>query len=547
MSFGAQHKALVLLITETTAQLLLWERRKLQELALFTTSADDQELFVAELRLYPKHPVIVVTDLIDENFRHDTIVHVGGSDRDALLKRKLDFAFRNTRYRIGSVIARQAEGRKDDRILLSALTKPERIDVWAKLLLQEKMAVQAVTSIAHLLNAWLPLQKLEQEEFLLVSKLDADNNLRQTFVKNGRVMFSRLASLTTVPERRLGVEILQESTQLRQYLERIQFLSYESPLRIQVLSALSEDSIQVEPFSTELNRFETMDIREPCRELNIELERSPLLPSHYLIASVLQRKSIDNLYAPPSLTRFSDLRSFGRLLLGSAAAVLLLGLGLNLPGVLGVLEKREQADLMSARIGPLRNQYEAFTQRFPETPIPPREMQLVVDTHAIIQRQVLSPLEAMNRIAEALAVSPGLELTSLEWALVEQPFDATPDAFGNVPPPPQQLEGLTGDNALTGAILQERTQLHVVINGEAYSPQSYREAQEQVSRFITALQNVDHITVVATQMPIDIRTDISVTATINDSEVRAPFTLELSIEVPRAEPPQADQLAGAQP
>ena len=63
-----------------------------------------------------------------------------------------------------------------------------------------------------------------------------ENNLRQTFIKKGKVMFSRLASLNTVPENRLGVEILQESTQLRQYLERIQFITYESPLKIQVLA-----------------------------------------------------------------------------------------------------------------------------------------------------------------------------------------------------------------------------------------------------------------------------------------------------------------------
>jgi hypothetical protein len=548
MGLGGQNRALVLLITETSAQLLLWQQHCLQELSLFTTSADDQDLFVDQIRLYPQHPVIIVTDLIDENFRHDTVVHVGGGDRDALLKRKLDFAFRNTRYRMALVIGRQHDGRKDDRVLLSALSKPERIDVWAKLLLQEKMAVQAVTSVAHLLNTWLPLEKLEHEEYLLISQLDDDNNLRQSFVKNGHVMFSRLASLTTVPERRLGVEILQESTQLRQYLERIQFLSYESPLRVLVLSALSEDSIQVEPFSSELNRFETVDIRDKCAELQIDLDRSALLPAHYLIASVLKHKPIGNLYAPPSLTRFSDLRSFGKLLLGSAAAVLLLGLGLNLPGVLDVLDKREQATALAARGAPLRRQYEAFIGRFPETPIPPREMQLVVETFQRIESQVHSPLTVLNDIATALAMSPGLELTSIDWALQEIPFDNSPDPYGNVPQAPPRLPGLTGDQALTAAILQHNSEIRVLISGEAYSPQSYREAQEQVARFISALENVDGMRVVATQMPIEIRPNVSVTATINDSEVRSPFTLELIIALPPATSDSAaDQIAQVRP
>jgi hypothetical protein len=546
MSFGGQNKALVLLITETSAQLLLWQGGHLQLLSLFSTSPDDQELFVEQLKHYPKHPVIVVCDLIDENFRHDSIVHVGGSDRDALLKRKLDFAFRNTRYRIGIVIARQADGRKDDRILLSAISKPERIDVWAKLLLQEKMAVQSVTSIAHLLNAWLPLEKLEAEESLLVSQLDIDNNLRQTFIKKGRVMFSRLASLTTVPERRLGVEILQESTQLRQYLERIQFLTYESPLRIQVLSSHPQGSILLENFSSELNRFDTVDIHDRCKDLQMDVQDASLLPSHYIIASILQRKKIENLYAPPSLTRFDDLRSFGKLLLMSAAAVLVLGLGLNLPGLLGVLDKRGQAEAMLARTDPLLREYQSHVERFPETPVPPREMELIVDTFEIINRQIQSPVDTLNHVATALASSPGLELVSIDWQMTEEKFDATPDALGNIPEPQPALVGLTGDNALTGAILQERTQLHVTINGEAYSPQSFREAQDQVLRFITALESGDSITVTATQMPIDIRTDVNVSATINDNEVRSPFTLDLDIELPGREEAEPEQLAGAQ-
>lgn len=547
MSFGGQNKALVLLITETSVQLLLWQRPRLELLSRHGAIPDDQDSFVEQIRLYPKHPVIIVSDLIDENFRHDSIVHVSGADRDALLKRKLDFAFRNTRYRIGIVIARQADGRKDDRILLSAISKPERIDVWAKLLLQEKMAVQAVTSVAHLLNAWLPLENLDKEENLLVSKLDAENNLRQTFVKNGRVMFSRLASLTTVPERRLGVEILQESTQLRQYLERIQFLSYESPLRIHILSSHSHGSIELDSYASDLNRFDTVDIKEKSANLQIDVQDNPLLPSHYVIASILQRKSIDNLYAPPSLTRFNDLRSFGKLLLASAAAVLVLGMGLNLPGLMGVFDKREQADNMRARTAPLRSEYESHTARFPETPVPPREMELVVNTYRLIDRQVLSPITVLNHIAIALAASPGLELTSIDWQLAEARFDDTPDEYGNIPEPPPALNGLPPDNELTGAILQERTQLHVIIDGEAYSPQSFRAAQDQVIRFISALDNVEGVSIAARQMPIDIRTDVSVSAIINDSEVRAPFKLELDVEVPKAEAEEPAQMAGAAP
>src|SRR5690606_18417935 len=141
------------------------------------------------------------------------------------------------------------------RIMLCALTKPEVVDLWANLLLEERMAIRSVTSIAHLLNLYVPLEGLENEDYLLLSKLDSDRFLRQTFIHKGKVMFSRQASLGNVPERRLGVEILQESVQLRQYLERIHFIPYEKTLTVQILAGASDETIQVRAFSNESHRF----------------------------------------------------------------------------------------------------------------------------------------------------------------------------------------------------------------------------------------------------------------------------------------------------
>jgi|GEM_PF-1029286 len=548
MSLGTQNKALVLLISESSVQLLSWQQRKLTELATLQFSPDDLETFVDLIKQYPDFPVIIVTDLIDENFRHDTIVHVGGSDREALLKRKLEFAFRNTRYRIGTIIGRQSDGRKDDKILLSAINKPERIDVWAKLLLEQKMAVQSVTSIAHLLNAYIPLEKLDQEEHLLVTKLDSDNNLRQTFISKGKVLFSRLASLTTVPERRLGVEILQESTQLRQYLERIQFITYEKPLKILLLASQPEAALQIEAFSNDTNKYEVVDVTQRKHDFTVALAAGTMQPVHYLIARVLEKTTIDNVYAPSSLTKYSDLRSFAKALLVTAAAILLVGLGLNIPGAMTLLDRWQQTESFQNRTAPLRSEYETLKASFPETPIPPREMQLVVSTHELLAAHAYSPMNELSLVAAALAESSGLLLTSIDWQLMEKPFATVIDEYGNTPEAPMPIPGLDGENALTGFILQERTMVKVIINGEAYSPSSYRVAQDQVLAFMEALSANDGVTVNATKMPINVGIDSQVTATINDSEVRSPFTLELDIDKYPAEPPDtadAGQMAGA--
>lgn len=530
MSFGGSSKSLVLLIREHTAELLSWEQRQLTELAVLEHDEDNRDLFLGLVRQYPSFPVIIVADLLDENFRHDTIVHVGGSDHAALMKRKLDFSFRNTRYRRGVVTGRMTEGRKDDKVLLCALTKPERIDMWARWLLQEKRAIRSVTSIAQLLNLYVPLEGLENEDYLLLSKLDSDNYLRQTFISRGKVMFSRQASLSNVPQRRLGVEILQESVQLRQYLERIQFIPYEKTLTVQILAGMPDEAIQVEAFSNESHRFAVVDVNAQEAAQHIKLEDDKVEPTHYLLARVLTHRQVDNIYGPPSLLRYSDLRSFGKLLLATAAGILVAGLGLNIPGLLDVSDKRSQAEVFQARLGPLRRDYEALRARFPDTPMPAQAMQLLVNTHETLSSQDYNPVEELNLIAAALTTSPGLELTGIEWHLRETPFVPGVDAMGYDIQAPERLPGLDSENALTGVLLQQRSRVELSIQGETYSPTSYRDAQEQVLAFADALAANPGVEVRTRQMPIEVRADANVSTLINDSEVRSAFILDVFID-----------------
>jgi hypothetical protein len=530
VSIGGTGRALIVLIRDTTVELLTWQRRRLSSLGLLAHDDQNLPLFRSIVQQHRNWPVIIVADLLDENFRHDTIVHVTGSDHQALLRRKLEFSFRNTRYRRGIVTGRMSDGRKDDRVMLCALTRPELIDKWANLLLQEKMPIQAVTSLAHLLNLYVPLEGLEHEEYLLISMLDSDNLLRQSFVSKGRMLFSRQASLVDVPEKRLGVEILQESVQLRQYLERIHFVPYEKRLEVQVLAATTDATLKVEKFSSESHHFTVVDIAAQQAASQVELGDEVLEPSHALLARILAHRSIDNIYAPPALTRYHDLRSFGRLLQATAAAILLVGLGLNIPGLMDLADKREQTAVLRTSISALQREYQGLRQRFPETPIPAQTMSLLVDTHEKLLQQNYNPVAELNLVATALARSPGLELTSIEWHLREDPDAAKPDAGRNQTRRTQARATPTAGDPLATVLLEQRSRVELVIEGETYSPSSYRDAQEQVLDFAEALAATEGVKVQMRQMPIEVRSDAQVSTLINDSEVRSRFILDVYVD-----------------
>lgn len=528
---SGQRKALVLVIGDQNVQLLLWRRHALTLLRDFHDAQEGQQALPSEIRKFPDYPVLVVADLIDESFRHDHIVHVTGSDRSALLKRKLDFAFRNTPYRLGRIKGREREGRRLDKLLMAAINKPEAIDTWVRLLLEEKCSIQCITSMAWLLRDYVALHKLDRMETLLIVNLEPDNVLRQSFFQSGKLLFSRLTTLNTRNSTDLEDEIYQETLQVRQYLERIQFVGYEAPLQILVLTTLPAGELDLQDRSTSINNFEIVECGDNDSVRAVNGAAMPLGPMHSVMVQVLERKRPHNIYGPAHVTRYYDLLRLGRQITVAAGLLLCAGLIANLPLAHGVRDKWEQTVVFTNRTLPLQSQYAELSENFPTTPIPSSEMALLVEAYDRLTAQSFSPLPALNMVSSALSMTDSVMLTRISWQLVEMgPSPATPgmdnmDGEDTM----RRVSGATPDTAFTAAVLQGRIRLKVVLEGQAWSDNSFREAQDQVEKLIAALAQNSGVSVFASRMPTDVRTDIAVSTKVGDGEIRAPFALELTL------------------
>src|SRR5262245_8093656 len=94
---------------------------------LFDANEEGRELFARYLKETPNVPVYVLVDLFEEEFRRDTIPHVFGPDRGAILARKKSRLFRDTPYFHYFLQGREEDGRRDDRVLMSAITNPNHV------------------------------------------------------------------------------------------------------------------------------------------------------------------------------------------------------------------------------------------------------------------------------------------------------------------------------------------------------------------------------------------------------------------------------------
>ena len=123
-----------LYLTNTRLVSLVAQGRRIVSRREFAVSGAGASAFENYLGTMANVPTHLFTDLAEEDFRLDTIPHVGSRDRDAILNRKLSQIFRNTPYRHALLQGREADGRRDDRVFYTAITNPEVLRPWLEII-----------------------------------------------------------------------------------------------------------------------------------------------------------------------------------------------------------------------------------------------------------------------------------------------------------------------------------------------------------------------------------------------------------------------------
>ena len=127
-------------------------------------------------------PARLLVDMIEEDFRRESIPHVNPWDRRGLINRLIDKHYRDEPYVHAKVIGRSKVGRKDDNVLLSALTNTALLAPWLQ---------RIKDSNARLAGIWsLPLLT---EKLLLIVSRQVRSALRNSYFRDGKLLLSRQA------------------------------------------------------------------------------------------------------------------------------------------------------------------------------------------------------------------------------------------------------------------------------------------------------------------------------------------------------------------
>lgn len=491
------------------------DRSQVAHLARFDTDAGGREAFAGFLDDQPDVPCRILVDLIEEEFRQEVLPHVTGSDRKILQARHAARLFRTTPYRFSRVSGRETGGRRDDRVMFSALTNHELVEPWVALLAAHKKPLYGIHSVP-ILSCRIANAAGAGNGNILLLTLQQGDRLRQTFLQNKIVCFSRLTPLPETDIDGFGKLINAEIEKTRRYITSLKLLGFEDTLQATlVLDSERLKSAQAHCAGSDHLHLHFHDVQTVAAKLGI-----PRYPDHsycdLLFTVLASRAQGQNHYAQPAhlvqarVHRGKDLINKTSLLL---ATIALAWAGINMIDATAL--KSKQAGLEAATVA-AQQALDEINKRKQLVQVEPKDVLAAVEIANAIQARAIQPRTLLASLGGVLQQNPALAMDRLEW---------------------NPRSGQIADDAETDPGTESGTavnQIQVTIEGHVLDfDGSYLHANQQINRLTGMLANLPEVVSASiVKQPANTAPNASLTGSVNklqDAD-KAAFIVQLTME-----------------
>jgi len=400
----------------------------------FTDSKEGRGEFASFLQSV-KCTTYLLTDLIEEDFRHEIVPHLFGRSRTALLQRKFDQFYRGTPFHQATLLHRQKTGRRDDDMLFSALTNPSLITPWVNILLEQNIPLAGIYSVPQISA---PLVKDQTSKHLLLVSWEKFSGLRQTYFSDHHLQVSRLTPIHV--DLTFHEAVVRELARTYQYLKSLSLLPSGQTLDVLILcNSYARDELQGKLPKNADMRYSFADIAEVGKQLKINYQFTDSDASQIFLHQLAAHPPKSN-YANAAHTHYYDLRLVKHSL-NVASAVLLIGMilwGAN--NFWQSSSDAKEALALKAEAQQTLNRAQQITLAFPNTYAPAADMKSGVSVMRKLNSYSPAPLDVMGPISAVLDRHPQIQLDDLAW----QMSAAEPVASNSVSDIPAQVITLKG-------------------------------------------------------------------------------------------------------
>ncbi|MES3021144.1 MAG: hypothetical protein V4857_06115 [Pseudomonadota bacterium] len=486
-----------------------WRRGVLTPGPVFGADRAGSAAFGAWLVAQSEMPAYAVADVIEEDFQRHLLPHVGGAGGRALRERRLGQLYRDTPFRHAAVQGRERDGRRDDRVLLSALTNPAPIAHWLGVIETQAVPLAALYSTSFLAALLVRQLGLAHPHLLLVTQ--QAGGLRESYFEGHEIKFSRLTALAegaAAPSM-----LVAEVGKTRQFLTSTHQLEREQQIDVVIIATdavidalepLCENGPEV--------RWRFIGLAAAAHSLGMA-QTVPPLADHLLLAALARRTPASHYLLGPLRRFYRTWRARGALKLATGA---LLAVGTGWTGA-----NLWAAGVASAQHATLREETLAIMARYrqaskalPPSVAEPAKMKAAVQLEQMLASQGPHPGALLAILSGALDQLPQLKLSLLEWQ-VARPAGAQENA-----PLASSMLGI-------GSRPRENLRVHAEL---ALDQGNYRDAFDSMNRLVSLLSAQPGLRVRIVAAPFDISPGARLSGTAGAAVIEGKARFVLSLE-----------------
>ena len=392
----------------------LSRRGQLVECVSFQNDDAGAVTFDEFLAPHPGVPVYFMADVVEEDYRFETLPHAIGADREELVQRKLKQHYRNTPYVAAWLLGRDRDKRRDDRYLLSALTNANLVAPLLQAATVRGMPIAGIFLLPIVSAGLIAALGIKATNLLLVSQ--QSGGLRLTFFRDGQFRLSRLTRGEGGRVANRARFIADEVSNTRVYLHALRTTRLDEQLTlllldrndtlIEVAEAITRDNPSLECIRLTRRRLASgLKLAESMLDSGVDAVYLQLLAS---------RTPASNLASAPVTVGYRRLQ-LRRAIYAAAGAAALAGTAWGSFNVWQTFDAHAEMAAAARQTAILRDQYREATRQFPAAPASAQNLKRTVEIAQQLREGLRTPEMLMRVVSAALDAAPGIAVSGVAW------------------------------------------------------------------------------------------------------------------------------------
>ena len=403
----------LLLLDAHQLTLLTWHQSSLAEVLRFNPDEAGQAAFLSWLAAHPDTELSLLANLAEEGFQVETLPYLRGRDRQAVLERKLAQHFFSTPLTLAQSLGHLQSHRREERVLLAALTQPALVDPWLKAIRTARVPFAGLYGIPQLTGSLCRQLGLPRDRCLILTV--HPHGLRESLVMGGEAVFSRLTPLPDSSIAGMATSIASEAHKLHQYLCSQRLIGRDENLTVcPLVHPRALEAVQAACPDLGALRFQVRDLHAAAARLGLH---SALPGNHadplflHLLATHRPRQQ----FAPAALRHDYVVARVRYGLVAGGLVILLAGLLWMSKELVITHQLQGETARMAAEAASHQAEYANLARQVPGPALDPETLRLLLTRYDELRHQQDTPCRAMRELSHALDAVPAARLEKLHW------------------------------------------------------------------------------------------------------------------------------------